>query len=143
MTIIFMMNRMKDQKVLVDSDAMIAIRFVDQSTHLRAVQILRKLKKQNAQIYCLNLCLQETATVISRKYSQEKAIEFKKDLKKSFLNIIELDQTLEQSAWDIFVKQTKKCTSFIDCANLAALQFLKFDKIFSFDQFYPKEMLLI
>lgn len=130
------------QKVLVDSDAFVSIRFSDQSTHLQAIKLLHKLQKNHVQLFCLNLCLYETATVISRKYSQEKAIDFFTDLKVSSPNIIHLSSEIEVLAWNTFIQQTKKGTSFIDCANLAALNYYRLDKIFSFDQFYPKKVRL-
>ena len=130
------------QKVLVDSDAFISLRFSDQSTHLQARKILRKLQKDKVQLYCLNLCLYETATVISRKYSQQKAVDFFNDLKVSSPTIINMSPELETLTWNIFVQQTKKCTSFIDCANLSALSYYNIDKIFSFDQFYPQSVRL-
>ena len=130
------------QKILVDSDAFISIRFLDQSTHSLALKLFHKLQKQKAELYCINLCLYETATVISRKYSQEHATNFYNDLKITSPTILNLDSTLEQQSWDLFLKQTKKGTSFIDCANLSALSYYNFDKIFSFDQFYPKQFRL-
>ena len=98
----------KVQKILIDSDAIISIRFSDQSTHLQAIKMLHRLQKHKAQLYCLNL-----------------------------------DAILEQLTWDLFLKQSKKGTSFIDCANLTALSYYNFDKIFSFDQFYPKTLRLL
>lgn len=131
------------QKILVDSDAFISIRFLDQSTHAEALKIFHKLQKQKAELYCLNLCIYETATVISHKYSQEKAIDFFNDLKITSPIVLNLDPVLEQRTWELFLSQTKKGTSFIDCANMTALSYYNFDKIFSFDQFYPKSIRLI
>ena len=48
------------------------------------------------------------------------------------------EEELDREAWKILKGQTKKGTFFIDCANLAALELYKLDKIASFDTFYPK-----
>jgi hypothetical protein len=45
---------------------------------------------------------------------------------------------LETKAWYIFKQQTKKGTSFIDCANIAIYKHFKMDAIFSFDKIYKR-----
>ena len=130
-------------KIILDSDFLISLRHPDQSTHLEAKKIFKKIKKQfDPILFCLNLCIQETATVISHKYSQKQAVDFYKSTLTNSPNIINLDPKLESLTWKIFLKQTKKNISFIDCANLVAIKHYNLDKIFSFDKFYPKTLRL-
>ena len=64
----------------------------------------------------LNLVVQETATVISMKVGQEIAKDFYQET--GLLDQeIQPDDILEEQVWRIFMKQVKKGTSFIDCAN--------------------------
>ena len=42
---------------------------------------------------------------------------------------IKLEEKLERLAWKIFLKQTKKGTSFVDCANLAMMEMYKLDGV--------------
>ena len=42
---------------------------------------------------------------------------------------IKLEEKLERLAWKIFSKQTKKGTSFVDCANLAMMEMYKLDGV--------------
>ena len=51
-----------------------------------------------------------------------------------------MDEELENESWKIFLSQTKKGTSFVDCANLAVVEKYKLDGILSFDKFYPKDV---
>ena len=44
----------------------------------------------------------------------------------------------EQTAIQIFKAQTSKNTSFVDCTNMAFMQQLNLDAIFSFDKVYRK-----
>lgn len=129
-------------KILYDSDALISLKVIGQPNHIKAKRILRSLKKEPIELFCLNLCLQETATVFSKKYDQSVAKDFYYQIEKNPPIIIDLDNKLEKLAWQIFLQQTKKGTSFIDCANLAAIRLYNLDKIFSFDKFYPKELRL-
>lgn len=129
-------------KILFDSDVLIALRFADQSTHGQAKEIFKKISKRSNSFYCLNLCFQEVATVISHKYSQAQAKSFYHEIQKNPPNVIFLDKNIEAKAWKMFFQQKKKKTSFVDCANLVCVKLYKLDKIFSFDKFYPKTLRL-
>lgn len=130
-------------KILLDSDAIIALNFSDQSTHQLATKIFKKHQLNDDMFYTINLCVQESVTVVSKRYSQNEAKLLYKNLIQNSQNILQLDPTLESNTWELFLKQTKKGTSFIDCVNISALSYFNFDKIFSFDQFYPKSIRLI
>jgi len=124
-------------KVLFDSDALFALYFVDDSNHLKAKKILQTFSSKD-ELFATNLVLQESATVISRKVGQDQAIDFLRKLRITNAQEVFVNQKLTAKAWKIFKRQTKKSTSFVDCANLAIAHELKIDKIFSFDKFYQK-----
>lgn len=129
------------KKYLVDSDFLIANYSVDDSSHKKASKIALSLNEKGAKFYCLNLVEQESTTVISKKMGMGDARKFHSGLK-NFVDIfVVLDSGLEKRSWEIFLKQTKKGTSFIDCANIAVVEKYKFDGILSFDKFYPKKYL--
>jgi len=130
-------------KVIIDSDLLISLWYKDQPTHQKAKKIYSQIHKHNnSSIYILNLNIQESATVISKKYSQTEAVRFTREIEdninKKLITYIKLTNKIESLAWQIFAKQTKKNISFIDCAVLATFQIYKFDKILSFDDFYPQ-----
>lgn len=122
-------------KILVDSDALFALYFVDDASHLKAKRILETFSRDD-DFFATNLVLQESVTVISRKLGQKQALDFLEKFKKTNVREIFTNQKLTAKAWPIFRKQTKKGTSFVDCANVVAFKELKMDKIFSFDKFY-------
>lgn len=123
--------------ILVDSDFLVAISKPDDYSHTRAKKLLHKLRNSRTNFYCLNCVVQESTTVISKKVGMKEARKFYSSLKNIIDRFIILDTTVENSAWDIFFRQSKKGTSFVDCANLAAFKRYKLDKIASFDRFYP------
>lgn len=127
-------------RYLIDSDFLFGL-FVDEDVHHSiASKILKKIKKNKVRLIVLNLVIQETATVISGKRSQREACLFLEKFTNLSIKIVNVDEDIETMAWNIFKKQTKKRTSFIDCTNLATLEKYKFDGILSFDEFYPKNI---
>ncbi|KKP47493.1 MAG: hypothetical protein UR39_C0004G0037 [Candidatus Woesebacteria bacterium GW2011_GWA1_33_30] len=126
-------------KYLVDSDFLISFASDEDSNHLRSLNIYKNLKK-DTELLALNLVFQESTTVISKRFGMNQAKIFYVMVNKFINTRILLDEILEKEIWKIFLNQTKKGTSFIDCANLAVYQKFKLDGILSFDDFYPKEV---
>lgn len=126
--------------ILLDSDALFGL-FVPHDAHHKTVKaiIKKNLIPQNS-FRVLNLVIQETATLISYKINQEVSLSFLENFSTLATHIITLTEVIERNAWDIFKKQTKKGTSFIDCANLATVEYYKLDGILTFDEFYPQEL---
>ena len=131
---------MTRQRMLLDSDFLVAVFRPTDSSHHKAQEFLQKLNHQPVELWVINLVIQESTTVISYKMGMEEAKKFYLLAKQEINQLVEIDGVLEKTAWEIFLKQTKKGTSFIDCANLACLQTYKLNKILSFDAFYPKEL---
>lgn len=130
------------RKIVLDSNVLVALYKLDDSTHQQAKEITRRLHEQGDAFVVLNLIVQESATVISMKVGQEEAKDFYQKRDRVIDREIALDDILEAQAWKIFLRQLKKGTSFIDCANLAFIEKYKLDGILSFDKFYPKKLLI-
>lgn len=128
-------------KIIVDSDFLFGLVIGVDAHHKNCKKLLKKCSKDNVKLVALNLVIQETATVISNKRSQQDSLLFLDMVSKMPIDIIDLNSEVENLAWEVFKKQTKKGTSFIDCANLAFCQKYKLDGILSFDDFYPKEFI--
>lgn len=124
---------------LLDTDFLYAYFFETQSTHNRALKLITLI--QTDTCYILNINMHELATVISNKESQELAIFVINKLNDLDLVIIRLSDVEESKVWELFKSQTKNKISFIDCANLYIARNRSF-KVVSFDNFYPKEILL-
>lgn len=128
-------------KALVDTNVLVgAIRNRD-ALHERAATVLKELKEKY-EAWVLNLVIQETATVLSMRDGMNAARTFYNGYKDIIDTEIPLNEDLEKHSWQIFLKQLKKGTSFVDCANLAVIQHYRLDGIVTFDEFYPKEVRL-
>lgn len=126
--------------ILLDSDGLFGLYVPSDPHHKKAKQVILALVKPTSQLYVTNLVMQETATVLSRKVGQELAVGFIKNLPSLDAHVVIIDELVEKISWDIFLKQTKKGTSFVDCANMAVAEHYKLDGILSFDRFYPPQL---
>jgi predicted nucleic acid-binding protein len=126
--------------VFIDSDAFVALAKSDDANHAKATKLLEHLLSQSLTFITSNYVFAETVTVISMRIGHNYAIEFIKNLKAedSEFEIKWVDETIEETAIEIFYKQTSKNTSFVDCTNMAFLKRLHADIIFSFDEVYRK-----
>src|SRR3989338_2189338 len=126
-------------KLLFDSDFLVALYKPDDSNHLKSTNIYRKIETESTLI-ALNIVFQEATTVISKRMNMYHARKFHDSIHKLINNIVYLDLVLEDKSWRIFLKETKKGVSFVDCANLAVCDFYKIDGILSFDEFYKDKL---
>lgn len=122
----------------MDTSALFGLFVPGDSHHDKAKKIFSDLQKK-AEFWVLNLVIQETATVLSYKVDHKISLLFLEKFSSLGLVCMPIDESLEKEAWRIFKDQTKKGTSFIDCANLAAIEVYRLDGILSFDSFYPKQ----
>lgn len=128
-------------KLVVDSDFWYGLFVEGDAHHKECKKIFQKIIVKKTTLYCLRLVVYETATVLSRRIDQKTSLLFLKKFRFLPVTIVDIDEELEKMAWKIFEQQTKKGTSFIDCANLAAREKYHFDGILSFDRFYPRPIL--
>ena len=133
---------MGENKVIIDSNIFVAVFLSEDALHNRATQIVSQLKKQDTLFYTINLVLQESATVLSMRKGMTSARTFYAAVHDFIDQTVPFDDSVEKESWKKFLSQTKKGTSFVDCAILATARHYKIDKIFSFDRFYPKEFLV-
>ena len=123
-------------KLLLDSDFLFGLYITHDPSHDRAVKLLEETWGKKPELYITNLVMQELATVVSYRVGQKESITLLDKLEEHNLIKIHVNEELEDAGWELFLKQTKKGTSFVDCANLAVIDKYKFDGILSFERFY-------
>ena len=123
-------------RLLLDSDAIIALAKIDDTNHKKIVNFFKKQK--NPQIFISHLCIAEVCTVLSLKISQDSAVAFLKNLRER--NFIEIGYSiaLRQITDKIFMSQKAKGISWVDCFNVAIMQEEKLDGLVSLNKFYKK-----
>lgn len=125
-------------KVILDSDTLFALYVATDVHHQKARRIFQRLLSIQAELWVTSLVVQETATVISFRLGQKQAKEFLNRLRKIEIREMFMNQKLAAKAWQVFRKQEKKETSFVDCANIVAANQIGIKSIFSFDKIYHR-----
>lgn len=126
-------------RYLLDSDYLVALYKPDDASHARSSEMFGDFYGRHDLIVS-NIVLQESTTVVSKRMGMIHARKFYLAARKLVGTVLGLNEEIEIRAWEIFLKQTKKGCSFVDCANLALIETHKFDGILSFDKFYPKDL---
>lgn len=128
------------KRYFTDSDFLVGVFRQEDTNHAKAMKLLGEMGKEEVELWASNLVRQESATVVSHRAGMSAARLFVEKLAKDIQRWVKVDMELEGKAWGIFLKQDKKGTSFVDCANLAVIEKYKLDGILTFDGFYPKKM---
>ncbi len=126
------------KKLLVDSDVFFALGVISDANHLKATHLRQQFFREKRQLSTLNLVIFETATLVSHRIGQKEAVIFLTDIFSGEIEVIKLDDEIERKAIEFFKKQTRKNTSFVDCANMAVMEQFGLTSIFSFDEIYKR-----
>ncbi len=130
-------------KLLIDSDFLVGLFRVGDPHYRVSTQLFQHYKETKNSFHVINLVLQEAGTVLSHRVGMDAVRLYYQKVPLLEFICIDIDEGLEKRSWDIFLKQTKKGCSFVDCANLAVIEYYKLDGILSFDSFYPEKLRLI
>lgn len=128
------------QSIFIDSDIFIASVKETDSNHQKVKTIFEKLVKRPVTFYTSNYVFSECITVLSQRIGKTIAHQFIKDMKSSdaIFSVLWITERIEEKAIDIFLKQTSKNVSFVDCTNMALIELNHIHTVFSFDQVYKK-----
>lgn len=100
---------------------------------------MQSIEDSAARIFLLEVVQFELATTVSRKFSQQHAVEILCSIQEYDVELLRQSPEEIEQTWHVFNEQQRKGTSFFDCANLVMARKLQC-AIASFDAFYPKEM---
>ncbi len=133
-------NNHKLASVFVDSDAFIASLKEEDTNHSRAREIFDKLSDQPIHFVTSNFVFAEVVTVLSQRVNRQAAVNYIQTMtdEETPFAILRADETVEREAITVFLRQTSKNTSFVDCTNIAFMQLYRLDTIFTFDEIYRK-----
>jgi predicted nucleic acid-binding protein len=127
---------MSDNRVLLDSDAVIGWLVEDDQHHERAVQLFDYILSEKMQPVVTNLMISECATWLSARVSQEVARAFLQETE--MLEIVYITEELHAETAAMFQQSQKHHTSFIDFANIVTMRHFRIPTIFAFDEVYRK-----
>lgn len=128
---------MSNVDILINSDVFVG-RFLENDLHSERIHSLSKIIEKDAlTIATTNLIVAESATVLSNRVGQRvalKFLEFVSNIKTHFV-----DQNLFSKSLELFTRQNRRGTSFVDCSNVVVMREFDIPQIFSFDRTYSKD----
>ncbi|OGY25492.1 MAG: hypothetical protein A2Z11_03635 [Candidatus Woykebacteria bacterium RBG_16_43_9] len=126
------------KRVLVDTDAFVALRDNKDYNHNTASVIAAHLKENQATLFTSSFSFGEAITVISQKLGRTDVLAFIDKFPETDVIRIDIGNVLIEKGIDIFKSQTSKNVSFTDCVNMAVMKEEDIKEIFSFDKIYKK-----
>lgn len=124
-------------QIFVDSDAFIALAVEEDSIRPWAEKVSKQLFNRESTLVTSNFVFGEVVTLVSQKLGLKRAKE-SIDLMESACSIIDATLFHRQDAVKKFFSRTSKNTRFTDCINMAMMDELGIDTIFSHDLHYKQ-----
>ncbi|HLF28628.1 MAG TPA: PIN domain-containing protein [Anaerolineae bacterium] len=96
-----------------------------QSYHMLAAQVYRAARRQQRKIVTTNYIITELAALLASPLDipRPKIIAFIEGLKTSpYVQVVHVDSTLDEQAWEMFKNRQDKEWSLVDCASFVLMQ---------------------
>jgi predicted nucleic acid-binding protein len=126
-------------KLFVDTSAWLALFDKNDQFHKQAVEKNVMIKKGRIELITSEYVIDECITLIRFRVSHKTAVLFGDSLFSSnIINIVYINTTERQRAWNFFKKYRDKEFSFTDCTSFIIMKGLKLKKAFTFDSHFSQ-----
>ena len=127
------------EEIFIDTSGFKALIDNKDEFHKEAVEIWKKLEREEIIIVTSNYVFDETFTLLRAKCGIEIVLEFRNYLVKSapVLKIQRVTSRDEASAWNWFIKDCSKL-SFTDCVSFGLTRRLNIKRVVSFDDHFKQ-----
>jgi predicted nucleic acid-binding protein len=123
------------EKFVVDANVIISLFDLDDSCHLKAIELIEITKRNGGFLLINNVILYEILTVLARNgYKQEVKLFYQLLWQNDRLQLIYCDKNLEKRAFFYFNQALSKNISFFDCTIFATAEQCEVKNIISFDK---------
>jgi len=123
--------------IFVDTSAFVALNNPEDPHHRKSLQVSLNLEKEPTAFLTTNYILAESYTVISQKVNKEASVYFKENLDPR-IRIVRADESLEETAWEIFKEIKSKNVSYVDCTSFAVMKAFNIRQAFAFDDDFKR-----
>ena len=123
--------------IFIDSSAFYLIINKGERLHKIAKKTFNKIILDNDILVTSDYIIDETLTLVSRKWGKYYAIEFWDSIKNSdILKVMKLSERQFYKTIDLFRKYKDHDFSFTDCSCFIMMNDLKINKVFTFDKHF-------
>lgn len=121
--------------LLIDTSALIASRNADDKNHKKAMALMTSaLKGESGKVFVTDYIFSEAVTLTYvRTKSKKLACDTGKFAKAKPINFRFIEPVDFDRAWELYQQYDDKNLSFTDCTNIALMERLGIEKIFTFD----------
>lgn len=129
----------------VDTSAFYAAKDPSDRYHAEAVAFLEQVRRSpNLQLVTSNVIVDETLTLIRMNLGHQAAVQFGQQIRESkIVELVHITETLEERAWQMFVKYSDKDYSFTDCTSFAVMKERSLLDVFAFDGHFAQHGLIM
>jgi predicted nucleic acid-binding protein len=132
------------RSVFVDTSAFVALRNESEAEHERARVALVGLIAEGAALFTSNYVFAETYTALMVRVSRQEAIEWGSRFRASgAIDLVRLDRSTEERAWEILEQHDDKRWSYVDATSFALIERDGGGEAFAFDAHFAQRGLRV
>jgi predicted nucleic acid-binding protein len=125
-------------RVFVDTSALYALLDASDQYHPNAVEILRILAQQAAEMITTNYVIVETIALVQNRLGMQAVNDFIQHIK-PLLEIVWVTENIHQAAEAILLSRQQRRLSLVDCVSFVVMRELGISTAFANDQHFSSE----
>jgi predicted nucleic acid-binding protein len=132
------------KSVFIDTSAFVALRNSSEAEHERARSALAGLIAEGVALFTSNYVFAETYTALMVRVGRGEAIEWGRRFRDGgAIDLVHLDRTTEQKAWEILERHDDKRWSYVDATSFALIERDGAGEAFAFDAHFVQRGLQV
>lgn len=110
----------------------------DALEHALAGQVGQKLEAEKALLVTTDYILDESYTLLRSVLGHRMAVSFGREIQTGGIEIVQVDETIQKEAWEIFEQYQDKDFSFTDCTSFVVMKRARIKLAFTFDRHFQQ-----
>jgi len=132
------------KSVFIDTSAFVALRNSSEAEHERARAALSGLIAEGVALFTSNYVFAETYTALMVRVGRGEAIEWGRRFRAGgAIDLVHLDRTTEERAWEILEQHDDKRWSYVDATSFALIERDGGEDAFAFDAHFVQRGLCV
>ncbi len=125
--------------VMVDTSAFHALRNIgDVLEYEIATAVAKHLERDGAALVTTDYVLDETYTLFRMTLGHKAAVDFGLQIQQGGIEIVQVDESIQENAWEIFARYRDKRFSFTDCTSFVVMERARIRGAFTFDRHFQQ-----